>query len=291
VRPGLTSAPLLSQPILKAESRPEGRLFVPTVRRRALVAVCACAAATAASAWVAAPASQPVPDPLEVSASSVLGVTHDGGDTAVRLRAPDDRADRALARAPLASMPATDAVLSPVATQPHQETLADAAAGLAARQAAAKAAAKAAASAKIAAAKAKAAAEKLAYEHRWVRPNYGGLSSPFAMRWGRMHEGIDLAGGYGSQIVAAVEGTVLYAGPESGYGRVVKILDWDGTQTWYGHMSKFLVKAGDHVAAGQPIALVGAAGDATGPHLHFEVRVGGVPVDPIPFLAARGVRI
>ncbi|HWF43001.1 MAG TPA: M23 family metallopeptidase, partial [Acidothermaceae bacterium] len=156
--------------------------------------------------------------------------------------------------------------------------------------AAAKAAA-AAAKAKAAAAAAKAAAARLAYEHRWLRPNYGGLSSPFGMRWGRMHEGIDLAGGYGSQIVAAVEGTVLYAGPESGYGEVLKVLDWDGTQTLYGHMSKFLVKVGDHVQAGQPVALVGSAGDATGPHLHFEVRIGGVPVDPIPFLAARGVHI
>ena len=263
-----------------------------TVRRRAVVAVCACAAASAVGAWAVAPASQRAAAPLEASASSVLGVTHEGGDTALRLRTLDDRADRDLARTPLASVPAaTDDALSPVATQPRQETLADAAAELAAQQKAAKEAAEAAAKAVIAAAKAKAAAEKLAFEHRWVRPNYGALSSPFAMRWGRMHEGIDLAGGYGSQIVAAVEGTVLYAGPESGYGRVVKILDWDGTQTWYGHMSKFLVKAGDHVQAGQPVALVGAAGDATGPHLHFEVRIGGVPVNPIPFLAARGVHI
>lgn len=261
------------------------------VRRRALVAACACAAVSVASAWAATPDARGATEPLEATASSALGVTHDGGDTAVRLRTPGDRASRSLARAPLDSPTATDEVLSPVAIQPQQETLADAAAKLAAQQAAAKAAAAAAAKAKIAAAKAKAAAAKLAYEHRWVRPNYGGISSPFAMRWGRMHEGVDLAGGYGSQILAAAEGTVLYAGPESGYGRVVKILDWDGTQTWYGHMSKFLVKAGDHVQAGQPIALVGSAGDATGPHLHFEVRIGGVPVDPVPFLAARGVHI
>lgn len=262
-----------------------------TVRRRALVAVCACAAASVVSAWAATPRAQGVSEPLEATASSALGVTHDGGATALRVRTPNDAANRSLARTALASAPATNDVLAPIATQPHQETLADAAATLAAQQAAAKAAAAAAAKAKIAAAKAKAAAAKLAYEHRWVRPNYGGISSPFAMRWGRMHEGVDLAGRYGSQIVAAVEGTVLYAGPESGYGRVVKILDWDGTQTWYGHMERFLVKAGDHVQAGQPIALVGSAGDATGPHLHFEVRIGGVPVDPVPFLAARGVHI
>lgn len=260
-----------------------------SVRRNALVAVCACAAVSA-SAWAAGPASARPAGPLQASASSALAATHDGGATALRVRTPDNRADRALARVALTPTSAAD-VLSPVATQPHQQTLADAAAALAAQQLAAKQAAEAAAKAEIAAAKAKAAAAKLAHEHRWVRPNYGVLSSPFAMRWGRMHEGIDLAGGYGSQIVAAVEGTVLYAGPESGYGRVVKILDWDGTQTWYGHMEKFLVNVGDHVQAGQPIALVGAAGDATGPHLHFEVRVGGVPVDPVPFLAARGVRI
>jgi murein DD-endopeptidase MepM/ murein hydrolase activator NlpD len=170
-------------------------------------------------------------------------------------------------------------------------TLAQVAAERAAKRKAAADAAKAAADAKVAAAAAAVEAARVAHLHRWVRPNGGGLSSPFGMRWGRMHEGIDLAGGYGSPIVAAVEGTVVYAGPESGYGRVVKIVDWDGTQTWYGHMSRFLVKAGDHVSAGQEIAVVGAAGDATGPHLHFEVRIGGVPVDPIPFLAARGVRI
>ncbi len=125
----------------------------------------------------------------------------------------------------------------------------------------------------------------------WVRPNAGPLTSPFGRRWGHVHEGIDLGGGYGSPILAATNGVVLYAGPESGYGRVVKIADSDGTQTWYGHMSRFLVKAGDHVKAGQEIALVGAAGDATGPHLHFEVRIGGQPVDPIPFLAQHGVHI
>jgi murein DD-endopeptidase MepM/ murein hydrolase activator NlpD len=56
-------------------------------------------------------------------------------------------------------------------------------------------------------------------------------------------------------------------------------------------MSKFMVKVGDQVTPGEEVALVGAAGDATGPHLHFEVRIGGTPVDPIPFLAARGVHI
>src|SRR3954454_17304940 len=126
--------------------------------------------------------------------------------------------------------------------------------------------------------------------HRWVRPNYGPLSSPFGYRWGRLHAGIDLAGPYGSAIVAATDGCITYAGPESGYGEVMRISDWDGTQTVYGHMSAFL-RHGGCVHAGTPIALVGSAGDATGPHLHFEVRIGGTPVNPIPFLARRGVYI
>jgi murein DD-endopeptidase MepM/ murein hydrolase activator NlpD len=264
------------------------------------------AAASVVSAWATSHAAAAQHGELYASASSALAAGHDGGGaTALRLlpdrtlpdRTLPDRANRDLARAPITAPAPLGAAGSQelssvaIANAPTPPTLADAAAALIARQQAAAKAAAAAAKAKAAAAAAKAAAAKLAYEHRWVRPNYGGLSSPFAMRWGRMHEGVDLAGSYGSQILAAVEGTVLYAGPESGYGEVLKVLDWDGTQTWYGHMSKFLVKAGDHVQAGQPIALVGAAGDATGPHLHFEVRINGAPVDPIPFLAARGVHI
>ena len=126
--------------------------------------------------------------------------------------------------------------------------------------------------------------------HRWVRPQYGPLTSGFGYRWGRLHAGIDLAGPYGSTIVAATDGCITYAGPESGYGEVMRISDWDGTQTVYGHMSSFLRHSGC-VHAGTPIALVGSGGDATGPHLHFEVRIGGVPVNPIPFLARRGVWI
>ena len=126
--------------------------------------------------------------------------------------------------------------------------------------------------------------------HRWVRPFWGVLTSPFGMRWGRLHAGIDLAGPYGSTIVAATDGCISYAGPMSGYGEVMQIADWDGTETVYGHMSSFLKRTGC-VRAGQPIARVGAAGDATGPHLHFEVRVGGAPINPIPFLAKRGLVI
>jgi murein DD-endopeptidase MepM/ murein hydrolase activator NlpD len=126
--------------------------------------------------------------------------------------------------------------------------------------------------------------------HRWVRPNYGPLTSPFGYRWGRLHAGIDLAGPYGSPILAATDGCISYAGPEEGYGEVMKITDWDGTETLYGHMSAFVHTSGC-VKAGEEIARVGSAGDATGAHLHFEIHVGGVPVNPIPFLVKHGVYI
>jgi murein DD-endopeptidase MepM/ murein hydrolase activator NlpD len=275
-----------------------------------MCAGCVLAGVAAVSAWaspsqgLAAPAAPAAPaEPAwQASASSALAAGHDsgGGETALRLtpeRSAAARADRDLSRAPLDSVPAAAqtfsaaGVRSLAASGTPAPTLADAAAALLARQQAAQRAAAAAAKARAAAAAAKAAAARLAQLHRWVRPNAGPLSSPFGMRWGRMHEGVDLAGGYGSPIRAAVAGTVLYAGSESGYGEVLKVLDWDGTQTWYGHMSKFMVKVGDQVTPGEEVALVGAAGDATGPHLHFEVRIGGTPVDPIPFLAARGVHI
>ena len=126
--------------------------------------------------------------------------------------------------------------------------------------------------------------------HRWVRPNYGPLSSPFGYRWGRLHEGIDLAGAYGSPILAATDGCITYAGPEAGYGEVIKIADWDGSESVYGHMSSF-VRTSGCVKAGEEIAQVGTEGDAIGAHLHFGIYVGGEPVNPIPYLAKRGLYV
>jgi len=126
--------------------------------------------------------------------------------------------------------------------------------------------------------------------HQWVRPNYGPLSSSFGYRWGRLHEGIDLAGPYGSPILAATDGCITYAGPEAGYGEVIKIADWDGSESVYGHMSSF-VRTSGCVKAGQEIARVGAEGDATGAHLHFGIYINGAPVNPIPYLAKYGLYI
>jgi len=128
----------------------------------------------------------------------------------------------------------------------------------------------------------------------WVRPSAGGESSCFCMRWGVMHEGIDLAGPLGSPIVAAGDGVVIDAGPAEGFGLWVVIQHDNGDVTIYGHMYHYYVTVGEHVSAGQHIADIGANGQATGPHLHFGVRLGGPNgpyVDPVPWLRARGVEI
>lgn len=128
----------------------------------------------------------------------------------------------------------------------------------------------------------------------WVRPGTGYLSSGFGSRWGTVHWGIDLAAPLGSPIYAAGDGVVLRAGPSSGFGLAVYIEHENGDVTVYGHEYEVLVSAGQHVEAGQLIAHVGSEGYSTGPHLHFGVYQGGLEgprIDPIPWLAERGVRI
>jgi len=128
----------------------------------------------------------------------------------------------------------------------------------------------------------------------WVRPAAGGMSSCFCMRWGAMHEGIDLAGPLGSPIVAAGDGVVLEAGPTPGFGHWILIQHSNGDVTLYGHMYSVLVTKGEHVTAGQHIADIGSDGASTGPHLHFGVMQGGENgpyIDPVPWLKARGVDV
>ncbi|HVF05841.1 MAG TPA: M23 family metallopeptidase [Frankiaceae bacterium] len=126
---------------------------------------------------------------------------------------------------------------------------------------------------------------------KWVRPSGGPLTSRYGPRWGRMHRGLDFGASYGSPIYAATSGVVSFAGPEGGYGRLVTIRHAGGVTTAYGHMSRFVVRRGQRVKAGQVIAYVGSAGRSTGPHLHFEVRVGSSYINPLPFLRARKVWI
>ncbi len=125
----------------------------------------------------------------------------------------------------------------------------------------------------------------------FARPGTGVLTSCFCWRWGAFHDGIDLAAPPGSPIYAATAGVVTKAGPDRGYGNLIMIAHAGGALTFYGHEEKILVKVGQHVTAGQRIALVGNLGYSTGPHLHFGVQVKGVGVDPVPWLARHGVKI
>ena len=117
-----------------------------------------------------------------------------------------------------------------------------------------------------------------------IWPVQGPVTSPFGWRWGRMHEGIDIGVPYGTPIHAAAAGTVIYCGWEEGYGNLV-VLDHGGNlATAYGHQSSIAVGCGEQVAQGQVIGYVGCTGHCFGPHLHFEVRVNGNPVDPLGYL-------
>jgi murein DD-endopeptidase MepM/ murein hydrolase activator NlpD len=120
------------------------------------------------------------------------------------------------------------------------------------------------------------------------------LTSTFGMRWGTLHAGIDLAAPLGTPEYAVMDGVVLRAGPASGFGLAVYIQHANGDVTVYGHMERILVTEGQVVRAGDTIALLGANGQATGPHLHLEVHVAGMmgtKIDPLPWLRERGVAI
>ncbi len=123
----------------------------------------------------------------------------------------------------------------------------------------------------------------------YVRPSSGRLTSTYKWRWGRMHTGIDIAAPYGSPVRAVTDGVVIEAGRESGYGNIVKLRHPDGTVTYYAHNSRLLVSVGERVDAGEIIAREGNTGRSTGPHVHFEVRIDGNPINPIPWLRKRGV--
>jgi murein DD-endopeptidase MepM/ murein hydrolase activator NlpD len=132
---------------------------------------------------------------------------------------------------------------------------------------------------------------------KWITPMRPGsyvISSCFCPRWGTFHYGIDMAAPWGTPFYAAGDGIVLHAGPMSGYGNAIMIQHSNGDVSVYGHESKVLVTVGEKVKAGQLIGLVGALGQATGPHLHFEVRVGGEngeKIDPGPWLESRGITL
>jgi murein DD-endopeptidase MepM/ murein hydrolase activator NlpD len=122
-------------------------------------------------------------------------------------------------------------------------------------------------------------------------PLEGRISSRFGRRRDpihgrrRSHSGVDIVAPRGTQITAAAAGTVVFAGRQGGYGKMVEIEHADGRRTRYAHAAQLLVSPGDAVEDGQPIATVGSTGRSTGPHLHFEVTENGVRVDPLQVLA------
>jgi murein DD-endopeptidase MepM/ murein hydrolase activator NlpD len=117
-----------------------------------------------------------------------------------------------------------------------------------------------------------------------IWPVNGPVVSPFGYRWGRLHAGIDIAVPYGTPIHAAAAGTVVLAGWVTGYGNYTCIDHGGGMATCYAHQSSFAVSQGASVSQGQVIGYVGCTGHCFGPHLHFEVRINGTPVDPLGYL-------
>lgn len=115
-------------------------------------------------------------------------------------------------------------------------------------------------------------------------PVNGRITSDYGERWGRMHNGLDIAAPTGTSIRAAASGTVVSAGWAGTYGKLVIIDHGNGLRTYYGHCSSILVSEGERVKAGQVIAKVGSTGRSTGPHLHLEVRINGRPADPEKYL-------
>lgn len=112
---------------------------------------------------------------------------------------------------------------------------------------------------------------------------FGIRKSPFGDR-DKMHEGLDIANGTGTHIFSTAHGIVTFAGQKPGYGRIVIIDHGFGLETWYGHTNKVLVKSGERVRRGQLVAYMGSTGRSTGPHVHYEVRVNGIPVDPLTYI-------
>ncbi|WP_245692028.1 M23 family metallopeptidase [Geodermatophilus telluris] len=258
-------------PAADDRQRPGTRVRLP--RRRAVcyllaALVGAMGLGTSTAGNGVAQADGPVPVSHSVSVAEELGIAGDA--TSTDLRAATIRSDAAL-------------------------LLGEVTASRTAREAEEAAAVQAQAEADRVAAEAAAAAAAEAARPRTVLPVNGArLTSGFGARWGSVHAGIDLAAPIGTPEYAAADGVVLEAGPASGYGNVVYIQHENGDVTVYGHMEEILVQPGQVVRAGDTIALLGNRGQSTGPHLHFEVHVGGIggeKIDPLPWLRDRGVAI
>lgn len=211
-----------------------------------------------------------------------------------------DAAQTALAAAAAAQQAAQQAVAD---QQAHADELQTQIVALKQRQAATLAgyqqgvAARAAAAAAAAAAAKKPSAPASISPSGWAVPVAGRVTSGFGPRasvcWqgectGGYHYGVDISAAYGTPVYAAHAGTVSYAGYSGELGYYIVIDHGSGIQTGYGHLSSILVSVGDSVSAGQNIARSGSSGLSTGPHFYFRVMYNGTPIDPEPFMAARG---
>ncbi len=117
----------------------------------------------------------------------------------------------------------------------------------------------------------------------WISSRHGERNDPFTGERVQ-HRGLDFAGTRGSEVLSVASGVVIWAANRSGYGRIVEIDHGNGYQTRYAHNEKLIVKAGDHVTAGQVIALMGDSGRASAPHVHFEVLQNGIRINPAKFV-------
>lgn len=280
--------------------RPRGRHRAPGPSLRpALAVVPVVLLATGGTAYAALSGGAPAPSGGAASGASVVlaaglaepGVALPRGAYAKDLDALEaeafavDRAnarsrDATLGRASRSRRAALDAQTTARDAQQRATTT---------RAAATRAAAARAAAAKDVAVRKAALAAAEVRASQFVRPAGGPLTSPFGRRWGRLHAGIDFGAAFGSPVRAVAAGTVTESGFDAGgYGNFVHVTHADGTMTSYNHMSRVL-RASGPVQAGDVLGLIGSTGHSTGPHLHFEVRIGGTPVDPRPWLRGHGI--
>ena len=118
-----------------------------------------------------------------------------------------------------------------------------------------------------------------------ARPVRAPVTDRFGPRGMRFHTGIDFPASHGARVRAARSGRVVFAGwDHGGFGNLIRVAHGNGVQSWYAHLSSFRVRRGSRVNTGTVIGRVGSSGFSTGPHLHFEVRVRGAAVDPLPAL-------
>jgi murein DD-endopeptidase MepM/ murein hydrolase activator NlpD len=133
--------------------------------------------------------------------------------------------------------------------------------------------------------------KRAARAHEWAMPITKPVrTSGFGYRWGRLHAGTDYGVPTGTNLASMSTGTVRFAGVQSGYGNLVQIRYWDGTVSYYGHMSSISVNTGEKVERGQVVGQSGNTGRSTGPHLHLEIHPhGGAAVDPVPWMASHKI--